>query len=336
MTQNWALGVDIGSVTIKFLLLDEKNDVHLNSYHRTMGSPLRSLISGMVLVGAHLPDDCRIGAVGTTGSGRYLAAAFLGADLVKNEITTHAVGTLSWRSDIRTIIEIGGQDSKIIHLRDGMVNDFAMNTVCAAGTGAFLDQQALRLEIPISEFGEYALQADMAVRIAGRCSVFAESDMIHKQQAGYDNTTICLGLCQALVRNYLNNVARGKRLEGPISIQGGVAYNQAIVKCFRDALPGCEILIPPHVTGCGALGAACLAREAVGNGSTCFRGKGQGNYSITPHHCENCVNQCEIFTILRNGKDLARWGGRCERGNAMKKRSPELEKQESGEATADP
>ena len=320
MTEEWALGVDIGSVTIKFVLLDEEDRVRLNSYHRTIGMPLQALISGVAEVRNALCDGTRIGAVGTTGSGRYLAGAFLGADLVKNEITTHAVGALDWRPDIRTIIEIGGQDSKIIHLRDGLVFDFAMNTVCAAGTGAFLDQQALRLQIPIEEFGDYALQAKEAVRIAGRCSVFAESDMVYKQQAGYDNSSICLGLCQALARNYLNNVARGKRLVSPISFQGGVAYNKAIAKCFQDALPDCEIVLPPHVTGCGALGAAILAREGVAGGATKFRGWPRGRFSIRPHQCDGCINECEIFTLVQDRTDLACWGGRCERGNALEKK----------------
>jgi hypothetical protein len=227
---------------------------------------------------------------------------------------------LNWRPDIRTIIEIGGQDSKIIHLKDGMVFDFAMNTVCAAGTGAFLDQQAIRLQIPIDDFGEYALEADAPVRIAGRCSVFAESDMIHKQQTGYGNAAICFGLCQALVRNYLNNVARGRRLGSPISFQGGVAYNKAIVKCFRDTLPDCEIILPPHVTGCGAIGAAILAREEVGDEDTKFRGWQHGDFSIHPACCDGCVNECEILTLVQDEKDIARWGGRCERGNSLKTR----------------
>ncbi len=318
MSTRWALGVDIGSVSIKFVLLDGEEEVRLNTYFRTHGFPLQALVTGLAEVREALPQTCSIGAVGTTGSGRYLAGAFLGADTIKNEITTHGVGTLSWRPDIRTIIEIGGQDSKIIHIKNGMVYDFAMNTVCAAGTGAFLDQQAIRLDLTIDDFGEYALQADEAVRIAGRCSVFAESDMIHKQQAGYDNTAVCLGLCQALVRNYLNNVARGKELHSPISFQGGVAYNKAIVKSFRQALPDSHLVIPPHVTGCGAIGAALLAREAIGKGVTRFRGwQDGGRFCIRPSHCDACVNQCELFTLIRDGEDLARWGGRCERGNTM-------------------
>lgn len=115
-----------------------------------------------------------------------MASFLIGADIVKNEITAHAVASLEIDKDVNTILEIGGQDSKIILLKNGIVTDFAMNTVCAAGTGSFLDRQAERLEIPIENFGEYALKSKAPVRIAGRCAVFAESDMIHKQQLGYN------------------------------------------------------------------------------------------------------------------------------------------------------
>ena len=151
--------------------------------------------------------------------------------------------------------------------------------------------------------------------------MFAESDMIHKQQAGYDKASICMGLCQALVRNYMNNVVRGKRLYGPISLQGGVAFNQGIIHCFREALPGHEILIPPHVTGCGALGAAILARKEVGDGPTRFRGWGTGDYRIRPFPCGTCENECEVLSLMLDHKPVARWGGRCEKGNSMRGRN---------------
>jgi predicted CoA-substrate-specific enzyme activase len=129
--------------------------------------------------------------------------------------------------NVKTIIEIGGQDSKIILIKNGVVSDFAMNTVCAAGTGSFLDRQAERLGIPIEAFGDYALKADSPVRIAGRCAVFAESDMIHKQQLGYHESNIIMGLCEALVRNYLNNVGKGKEIVQKVFFQGGVAATRA-------------------------------------------------------------------------------------------------------------
>ena len=159
----------------------------------TKGRPIQTIQEGFRVLKDKY-DGMEIVAAGTTGSGRQIASTLIGADAVKNEITTHAVAALEIDKDVRTIIEIGGQDSKIIILKNGVVSDFAMNTVCAAGTGAFIDRQAERLEIPIEEFGNYALQSNTPVRIAGRCAVFAESDMIHKQQLGYNESDIIRGL----------------------------------------------------------------------------------------------------------------------------------------------
>ena len=216
------LGVDVGSVSINVVAVNDKNDVIEKIYMRTEGKPIQILKEAMGRMSSLLPADVKINGVGTTGSGRHLAAAVLGADVVKNEITAHGIAVLTFEPDVRTIIEVGGQDSKIIILRDGVVSDFAMNTVCAAGTGSFLDRQAARLNIPIEQFGELALKSRSPVRIAGRCAVFAESDMIHKQQMGCSCEDIVRGLCEALVRNYLNNIGKGKEILPKVVLQGGV------------------------------------------------------------------------------------------------------------------
>ena len=230
------LGIDVGSVTTKLAVLDENDELITHIYLLTQGKPIEMVQQGLRQIKQQLPEDVDICGVATTGSARYLAGVIVGADLVKNEITSHAVAALHYFPEVQTIIEIGGQDSKIIIIRDGIVTDFGMNTVCAAGTGSFLDHQALRLNMSIEEFSQRALNSQTPVRIAGRCTVFAESDMIHKQQMGHRIEDILYGLCQALVRNYLNNVGLGKEIKPPIVFQGGVAFNQAIVKAFQEEL----------------------------------------------------------------------------------------------------
>ncbi len=178
------LGLDVGSVSTNLVFLNEKGEVSESVYLRTNGQPIPTIQKGLKQLFNILPSKTTVMGVGTTGSGRYLAGIIVGADVVKNEITSHAAAASELFPDVKTILEIGGQDSKIILLKDGVVTDFAMNTVCAAGTGSFLDQQAGRLNIAIEKFGEIALQSANPVRIAGRCAVFAESDMIHKQQIG--------------------------------------------------------------------------------------------------------------------------------------------------------
>jgi predicted CoA-substrate-specific enzyme activase len=210
-------------------------------------------------------------------------------------------------------LEIGGQDSKIIILRQGVVADFAMNTVCAAGTGSFLDQQAARLNIPIEEFGPRSLQAKTPLRIAGRCSVFAESDMIHKQQMGHNLPDILAGLCEALVRNYLNNVGKGKEILGPVVFQGGVAANVGIKVAFEKAL-GLEVIIPQYYNVMGAVGAAILAQEAIAKGkATSFKGMhiAEADYKAGSFECKGCPNLCEVIELNCGSQTVARWGDRC-------------------------
>jgi predicted CoA-substrate-specific enzyme activase len=306
------LGIDVGSVSTNLVVLNEDGEIITNLYLRTQGKPIVTVQKGLELIKKDL-NDVEIMGAGTTGSARHLTSVIVGADSVKNEITTHAVAASYLVPEVKTVLEIGGQDSKIILLRNGVVSDFAMNTVCAAGTGSFLDQQAARLNIPIEEFGEIALKATNPVRIAGRCSVFAESDMIHKQQMGHNLPDILAGLCEALVRNYLNNLGKGKEIQGPIVFQGGVAANIGIKKAFEKALET-EIIIPKNFDVMGAVGAALLAKEAVNKtGTTNFKGFDIINsaYKALSFECSDCPNGCEVIEMTSNQDIIARWGDRC-------------------------
>jgi predicted CoA-substrate-specific enzyme activase len=311
------MGVDVGSVSTDVVIVDKNINVLESLYLRTKGRPINAIQEGLKsLKGKY--DDKDIAAVGTTGSGRQIAASVIGADVVKNEITSHAVAALHLDPDVKTIIEIGGQDSKIILLQNGVVLDFAMNTVCAAGTGSFLDRQASRLDIPIDEFGNYALKSTCPARIAGRCAVFAESDMIHKQQMGCSNSDIIKGLCNALVRNYLNNVAKGKEIHPKIFFQGGVAANIGMKNAFEEAL-GEEISVPQNFKVMGAIGAAILAKENIekNNTSTKFNGFDLTDIDFVSKsfECTGCPNRCEVVKILGSKKIIGFFGGRCERWN---------------------
>ncbi len=309
------LGIDVGSVTTKFAVLNKSDELVTSLYLLTQGKPVTMVQQGLKQIKQQLPKEVDICGVATTGSARYLTGVIVGADLVKNEITSHAVATLLHIPEVQTIIEIGGQDSKIIIIRDGIVTDFGMNTVCAAGTGSFLDRQAQRLNISIEEFSRQALASDTATHIAGRCTVFAESDMVHKQQMGYPTKDILYGLCQALVRNYLNNVGLGKDIRPPIVFQGGVAFNLGIVKALQEEL-NAEIIVPPHHEVMGAIGAALLVHEEMVNNSNESKFNGfsvsEVNYYTSSFECRACPNLCEIAQLSQSGQVLARWGGRCD------------------------
>ena len=309
------LGIDVGSVTTKFAVLDRHSELIATLYLPTQGKPIEMVQQGLRQIKDQLLEKVMICGVATTGSARYLAGVIVGADLVKNEITCHAVATLHYIPQAQTIIEIGGQDSKIIIIRNGIVTDFGMNTVCAAGTGSFLDHQALRLNMSVEEFSQRALSSQAPVPIAGRCTVFAESDMIHKQQMGYKVEDIIYGLCKTLVRNYLNNVGLGKDIQPPVVFQGGVAFNKAMVKAFQEEFDT-EIIVPSHHEVMGAIGAARLVHEEmlINNIESKFKGfsVSETKYHTSPFECKACSNTCEITQLWHKGKVLARWGGRCE------------------------
>ncbi|MFZ5597666.1 MAG: acyl-CoA dehydratase activase [Bacillota bacterium] len=307
------LGIDVGSVSTNLVFMNEDGSIRESVYLRTNGRPISAIQKGLKMIYESLPPKTVVRGVGSTGSGRHLAGIIAGADVIKNEITSHAVASSRMVPGVRTVLEIGGQDSKIIILENGIVTDFAMNTVCAAGTGSFLDQQAARLNIPIDRFGDQALKSGSPVRIAGRCAVFAESDMIHKQQMGYDISDIIAGLCEALVRNYMNNLAKGKKIMAPVVFQGGVAANKGMREAFRKSLQT-EIIVPPHFDVMGAVGSAMLARDYVSRGvPTRFRGFGaaEADFRAGSFECDGCPNLCEVVEIREEGKIMARWGDRC-------------------------
>jgi len=307
------LGIDVGSITTKMVVMDEADEVLEKVYLRNNGRPLEAIQQGLEILSSQLGRGDSIDGVAATGSARHLAAYFVGADLVKNEITAHSIAVIDLFPEAKTIFEIGGQDSKVIVLRSGVVVDFAMNTICAAGTGSFLDQQAARLGLSIEEFGRLALKAKHPVRVAGRCTVFAETDMIHKQQIGHSVEDIIGGLCDSLVKNYLNNVCRGKELLPPMVFQGGVAANPGIRKALESELET-DLIVPEHFGLMGALGAAKLAKRAKPQ-QTQFKGfeLTKRSCSTRGFECNECGNKCEVIELLVDQEVVACWGDLCER-----------------------
>jgi len=308
------LGIDVGSVTTKIVLTDSDGQILFEDYIRNEGGPIWALQEGFRRLSKHGFTES-VTMVGATGSGRELARVIAGADTVKNEISSHARAASFLFPDVGTVVDIGGQDSKIISFRDGYPIGFNMNTVCAAGTGSFLDHQASRLGIPIDEFGKLALKSRSPARIAGRCGVFAESDLIHKQQMGYRKEDLVAGLCIALATNYVTNVARGQPIRPRVLFQGGVAANVGMVWALEEKL-GMKVTVPPHFKVMGAWGAALLARERyiTLGGRTAFRGAAKiARFSAKTRGfvCNDCANACEIQEICSDGDPNLRWGSRC-------------------------
>ena len=257
------IGIDLGSITAKIIFLDQNEQILEHHYLRHKGHPGEIILSVLEDMFTRYPVE-KVFSVGITGSGGKRVAPFMNATFI-NEVIAETLAVSRLYKGVRSIINIGGQDSKLIHLHNNeknnnfVIENFSMNTLCAAGTGAFLDQQAARLGINIEgEFGELALKSTNPPRIAGRCSVFAKSDMIHLQQKGTPIYDIVAGLCYAMARNFKATIGKNSPIKPNVAFIGGVANNQGLVKAFQDVLElkEGELIIPNHNSLIGAIGAA--------------------------------------------------------------------------------
>jgi predicted CoA-substrate-specific enzyme activase len=248
------LGIDIGSIAVKAVALDENKKILEEHYLRTKGEPVK--MAKAIL--SELAKRHNVGGVATTGSGgKLIPGNFV------NEIVAQSKAISAFHPEVKTLIEMGGEDSKLLYLKNGKLVDFSTNTICAAGTGSFLDQQASRLGLKIEDFGKLSLRSKHPPRIAGRCTVFAKSDMIHLQQKGTPDYEIVAGLCLAVARNFVSSLGQKKKWGKPIAFQGGVAANIGVVRAFEiilDLKPG-ELTIPEYFASMGAIGAVLHSME---------------------------------------------------------------------------
>jgi predicted CoA-substrate-specific enzyme activase len=312
-----SLGVDVGSLSTNLVLIDKDDNVIARRYLPTASKPINAIQRGLKEIYEEIGDRVVVKSAGSTGSGRYLTGDFIGADIIQNEITAQATAAIAHDPTVDTIFEIGGQDSKYIRIEDGVIVDFEMNKVCAAGTGSFLEEQAEKLDINIvEEFGEIALQSEQPVKLGNRCTVFMETDLNSHQQKGAAKEDLVGGLAYSIVQNYLQKVVGIKPVGEKIFFQGGVTNNKSVVAAF-EKITGKPIIIPPHFDVTGAIGAAMLARKAVGNGqSTRFKGFEIYDlpFSLDSFPCKKCTNYCEIQRVRVGGEKKGLfYGGRCDR-----------------------
>ncbi len=312
------LGVDVGSISTNVVLIDNQNRVVSRRYLPTAGRPLEAVRRGLDEVAAEVGDRVEVVGVGCTGSGRYLTGHYVGADVIRNEITAQARAAVAVDPEVDTVFEIGGQDSKYIRLDRGAVVDFAMNNACAAGTGSFLEEQADRLRIEIQgEFADKALSARAPSWLGERCTVFMESDLVHHQQRGAKVENLTAGLAYSIVHNYMNRVVNARPVGRRVFFQGGVAHNRAVASAF-EAATGRSITVPPHHDVTGAIGVAILAREELERSPgriSRFRGFNttRRTYDATSFVCRACPNLCEVKKITVEGEPPLFYGARCER-----------------------
>ncbi len=315
------LGIDVGSISTNLVLIDEKGGILARRYLWTKGRPMQVVMQGLTELQKEIGGNIEIVGAGTTGSGRYLIGELVGADLIKNEISAQARASVEIDPAVDTILEIGGQDSKYISLRNGVVVDFEMNKVCAAGTGSFLEEQAAILDVKLNDFGDLALRADAPINLGERCTVFIGSEVVHHQKDIKEKENLLAGLGYSIVFNYLNRVVSGKPVGDKVFFQGGVAANKAVVAAFERIL-GKEIIVPVNYDITGAIGIALLTRDA-GIKRTRFRGFDliSRKFHTETFACKYCSNECEINKIVIQGEDPIFYGGRCERYEEKEKKT---------------
>lgn len=315
------LGLDVGSVSTNIVLIDEQNRVLARRYLPTAGRPLEAVRDGLQMV-LDVADRVTVRGAGTTGSGRHLTGDFIGADVVRNEITAQARAAVAIDPEVDTVIEIGGQDSKFIRLLNGAVTDFTMNNACAAGTGSFLQEQADRLKIKVErEFSELAFASPCPAALGERCTVFMESDIVHHQQRGAKVPDLTAGLAYSIAENYLNRVVNSRPLGHHIFFQGGVAANSSVVAALRE-ITRRPITVPRNHDVTGAIGVAILAREEMARQAargeceiTRFRGfdLADRHYESEVFECRACPNLCEVRKIVIEGEAPVFFGARCDK-----------------------
>jgi predicted CoA-substrate-specific enzyme activase len=316
------LGVDVGSTSTKAVIMDESGTRLLGkNYLMTAGRPVeavRQVFRNLLRDGA---GKVKVAGVGVTGSGRYLVGGFIGADLIKNEITaqTRAAAEMDPEADI---IEIGGQDSKLVIKRNGVVVDYHMNKACAAGTGSFIDELAEMLGVSVTngEFADLAFAAPHTIELGTRCAAFMGQAVASAQQEGVPLEIITASLANSIAKNYLSKVVEHRKLGDKVILTGAVFYNKAVVSAFHQQLKGKKLTVPEHKEVSGAIGAALLAKEAMAGQESKFKGFQEvvdGECKLTTFVCKGCDNNCTITRMEMPGEEPSYYGSRCDKYDAI-------------------
>ena len=302
------LGVDCGSVGIKLALINEDREVVRKTYLRNEGI-IPTVKKGLENIAN---EEYEVKSVGVTGSGRDFVGMLVGSDIVKTEILAHAMGTLNYHPYVKTILDIGGEDSKIMTLRNGFLEDFIMNQICGAGTGSVVDSIATRMGVRIEDVGDLALQSKQQLSFPGKCGVFLQSSVVSRLNAGADKSDILMGVCQALVNNYIM-LGKNIKLEPPFVYQGATSKNKAIVRALEEQL-GSEIIVPKYASYMGAIGIAIMVQRENPS-KTNFKGYdiGDKQYISKTKIADGCENSCEITSLYKGKNYVGSIGNRCDK-----------------------
>lgn len=304
--RNAYLGIDVGSTSVKCVLLDKEGKIIDSVYMKNKG-----IIESVIECIGKLDSEVEISACGITGSGRNFTNVLVGGDVVKTEVLAHSVAALAYYPQVRTIFEIGGEDCKLMIIEDAVLNNFNMNNICAGGTGAMIEAIASRMGIAIEDVGELASQSKNQFELPGKCGIFCQSAVVNKLNTGVNKSDILMGVCRALIRNYLT-LCKGNRLEPPYVFQGATAQNKALVRALEEEL-SYPVIVPEQCALMGAIGIAMMAMEEMPD-KTKFKGFEvilKARYDVRHFQCADCANRCEVAQVHQDNELAGCTGSKC-------------------------
>ncbi len=323
------LGIDSGSTTSKFVLIDKDEQVIDTFYAPNHGEPLKVLCRGLSELNEKYKKQgitLNILGVGSTGYGENMVAKAFHADFHIVETVAHTQGCMKYIPDVSFILDIGGQDMKAIWVEDGVITDILLNEACSSGCGCFLENFASSLGMEADEIADAAFSSRTPARLGSRCTVFMNSTIINEQREGKHPADIMAGLCRSIIENVFTKVVRlnnsdmlGKR----IVVQGGTFRNMAVLRAMEEYV-GQEVTLAPFPGEMGALGAALLTKQHIekygyadGTHSS-FIGLDKietFSYEIqTSVPCNGCGNHCRRTIMRFPGIGYYVTGNRCEKG----------------------
>lgn len=303
------LGIDSGSVSLKSVIINDKEEIIKSTYIKNY-----NLMITLKETLKQVKIDEDIDGVGITGTGQEFISKIIGGDIIEPETVAHYEATIKQYPNVRTILDIGGQDSKIMTIDDkGLLRNITFNKMCGAGTGGFIELMAQELDVKLEDVGDLALKSKNIFPFAGKCAVLARTSIVDRKNKGVGKEDILMGVCKALVGNYFAILGKGKNLSPPFVFQGATAKNKALVKCMEDELKH-KVIVPenPHLRG--ALGMALIVKKDF-KGKTNFKGFKIANADLKTNTfiCDGCVNRCEVTQLFRDNEFQGSIGSKCGR-----------------------
>ena len=321
--QDVYVGIDAGSTTIKFVLMDDASNIINKFYASNSGNPLGVVKKALIdIYDTYLNSGVRLSVkgLGTTGYGEALVAKAFGADFHTVETIAHAHAALHEVPDATFVLDLGGQDMKAMRIKNGVICDLYLNEACSAGCGSFIETLSSSLNIPIEKVADLAFLADSPSNLGSRCTVFMNSSITTEQKNGKSIENIIAGLCRSVVDNLFMKVIRDRNvsyLGNNIVVQGGTFRNDAVLRAFEQHTSA-QVIRPRHAGEMGALGIALLTREAVHLGHSSFIGfealRTFECSGVTHDKCEGCTNGCKRTIVRFNNGAVYCAGNRCDKG----------------------